>query len=340
MSAQTPTENAAARNTLIEAWLDKENISYRFIGDIPLDKINSKLSDENHARIVAKDDGLVATYAINMLDGDAFPAIVVYEKDGQYVVIDGNHRRWAAMEAKLTHIPAYLVENKDEFVLESLTLTANFKTNGDRPKLEEGIQSAMFMVNKHNRTALEMGKRFGISPSKISDAIRVENVRRRLAERGISSADIKKDILERLNAIYSDTVLIDAVDTIRKGNLGPSLVSQLVPDIRQHRTEADQLAYLESYRSTQDFKERMATTPPTGAKRGHGNSQRTQFYSHLGALKRDLERFPTMEQMGLTREDDRKRVIVDTVQIVRRMEALVGVHATNWIEQANSGNSR
>lgn len=340
MSAQTPTENAV-RNPLIEAWLDKEHISYRFLGDIPLDKINATLSDENHARFVAKDDGLVATYAINMLDGDAFPAIAVYEKDGLYVVIDGNHRRWAATEIKATHIPAYLVENKDEFVLESLTRTANFKTNGDRPKLEEGINSATFMVNKYGRTALEMGRRYGISSVKISDALRIADVRRRLAEHGISSADIKKDILERLHAIYSDTILVDTVDTIVRGDLGPTLVNQLVPEIRRRRTEADQLAYLESYRGTQEFKDRMAAKPKGTNKSGrHGKSQRTQFFSHLSALRRDLEHFPTMELMGLTREDDRKRVIVDTVQIVRRMEALVGIQATNWIEQAHSGNSR
>lgn len=340
MPTQKPTE-ITVRNNLTEAWLDKEHISYRFIGDIPMDKINTRLSDENHARFVARDDGLVTTYGLNMLDGDAFPPIVVYEKDGFYVVIDGNHRRWAAMEIKATHIPAYLVENKDEFVLEVLTLTANFKTNGDRPKLEEGINSAMFMVNKYDRTALEMGRRYGISPVKISDALRIADVRRRLAEHGISSADMKKDILERLHAIYSDTILVDAVDTIVKGDLSATQVSQLVPEIRRHRTEADQLAYLASYRDTQEFKDRMAAKVKGPNKRGrHGNSQRTQFFSHLGALKKDLERFPTMEQMGLTREDDRKRVIVDTVQIVRRMEALVGIQATNWIEQAHSGNSR
>ena len=70
-----------------------------------------------------------------MLDGAAFPAIIAYRKNAKLVIIGGNTRLHAAIEAKRKTIDCYVVTITDPLTLHLLTVRDN--TIEGRPQTKE-----------------------------------------------------------------------------------------------------------------------------------------------------------------------------------------------------------
>src|ERR1043165_2339631 len=116
------------RDLATEQWLDKRHVPYRS-ETIRLADIDLETSLKNQARLSQPlDKDRVEEMTLAMRETKAlFPPIVVYQNVGtkKWVIITGNHRVHAAIDAGWSEFDAYVVTSQDKMVLDVLTRTIN-----------------------------------------------------------------------------------------------------------------------------------------------------------------------------------------------------------------------
>lgn len=158
------------RDPRVEQWLKNELVKWEYVGELPLMTINLDASLNNQARMTMPlIESTVARYAMAMRRGDEFPAIVVYPRKDQYVIITGNHRCAAAQRAGRLTLDAYVVRETDDLRLTGLTRMAN-GVEGMRHSEEEDVQHAVHLVTNYGMKLVDAAAKMNVDEDKVSKA--------------------------------------------------------------------------------------------------------------------------------------------------------------------------
>ena len=150
MASKTATRrgNGIKREDL-DSLLQKHNMNYVFEPNFPLSDIEMNSSLDNNARLDEKiSRDWVSQYAIDMEHGDRFPALILVRSGASKpaVVVDGNHRLVAAVEAELKTFGAYVIQGRPGTrAINDLTMIAN-TTHGRPNTTEDRLQHALHQI--------------------------------------------------------------------------------------------------------------------------------------------------------------------------------------------------
>jgi AcrR family transcriptional regulator len=256
-----------AREEKVERWLRDKGLTFEYVPSLDLKLIDRRLSEQNQARpeqpILTE---RAEAYAIAMLDGAEFPALVVYRAiNGGYVVITGNHRIAAAHMAERLTFDAYVVQTTDELTIELLTRTANV-LEGDRGSPEEHLHHAIYFVEMRGMTVKDAANECGVSATTLQSRLRRRDTDRRLGKiPGVDPSAIAPNTRVRLGAISNDAVLGDAAQAVVRYRLGGENLATLVREVNEARTEAAQRDRVRAFCERDEIKARL--TRSSGGKR-------------------------------------------------------------------------
>ena len=214
---------------------------------IDLDDIDSDASTRNQARLLPVHQETVEIYRAAMEAGDRFPPIVVNATKKPYIVLDGNHRLFAAKMAGFTSMEALLVKSATTAQMELFTYEANAK-HGLPTTLSERIRQGMYLVSLGN-TAVVVAKALSIPERKLWQALSEARTDKRLTKAGFDLTRLTIYQRRRIGSIKSDTVLIPFAELAAKSGMGSEEMNEAVTAINAMSTEAAQLAYIDKLRA-------------------------------------------------------------------------------------------
>lgn len=272
----TVTETTAAgRDAALEAWLDELHVECTFEPSLPLELVDVKASLRNQARIGEPLIGeVVDRYRADMERGDQFPPLLARRpsaRSKKLVLLGGNHRHAAAVAAKRTTHPAYIVQCEPE--TGTLLCYGDNRRHGMPPSRAERIRQAVHLVAM-GWTGQDAAAAVGVQGSEVSTARKVEEGRLR-AERlevpgwGALPASTRVELAR----IDLDGPFTEAVKLVTAARLSATDTTKLCQQIRSAGSESEALrrigAELEERR--QDIQKSVG---------GRARPQRT----HFGAL--------------------------------------------------------
>lgn len=305
-----------------ENWLDGEGVEWRFLGEISLEQFDEKASRENRARNEPLDDTLVERYAAFMIEGSPFPPVIAYRgRGGKLVLIGGNHRLAAARRIKRPTFEAYEVLTQNAYVIDRLTRTNNL-VEGLAPTLAEILDHGIELVRRHNRSIEEVAVALHIPTKRLGDAVRRTFTDERLASLGIAADRLALSTRERLHGVESNPVLKRAAETITRGALNTEHVNDLVKEIREKRSEAEQFAVIDEWDSKTEV--RRGVEESRAGKARPQKAIREQLFRQLAALRKTLDSHPSYAELQLTTPEHRDVFDGETHQLIHRLGLIRG----------------
>lgn len=290
----------------IEQLLDREGVTWAYHESIPLESIDAARSLQNQARLGQPlDEATVEAYAIRMLDGFAFPALVGYPSRTGWRLNDGNHRYKAKLEAGLTDTDLYEVRSDDEWVLSRVTRVLN-TMEGRRESREALIEHGKHLVREFGRTVTEVERALGLPRDAVQVALRQDMGRSRVQSVGLEPRAFSKTALLRLNAIQSDRSLAEAARVVQEASLTAEATEDLVAAVRRARTEEEQLATIAAFRARPEYQERVADTG-RGRRITRERAPKTIWFSAVQSAINLMEQYPSLHTMSITTDEDRRR---------------------------------
>ncbi len=257
------------RDILFENYMRKDypDVSYEYISDVPVEKVDWVHSKQNMARGGSKlDADTVDRYALAMAAGDRFPALVAFEyKPGHYILAGGNHRGEAALSLGATHVDLYRIDLDDQAEREVITRTLNRSIGlPDAPGLP--LQMAVDWMTRHGKTAKEAADKFRLKVGTIETELRYVQVKNRFMTLHLNPANLPKTSVLKLNQIHSNVVLRAAYWMVVNRTMSTETVDRFVDLVNDVHSEAEQLKVVESRKAVPavaDAKQRPGKAPPS-----------------------------------------------------------------------------
>ena len=254
VSVQATEPPAQTGENPVTSFLDSFQFEYEFVPALDLSKVNRETSKLNQARIAKPiNEEQALLYALAMEEGQKFPPIVVYKVRGksgdEYIVMDGNHRVYAADQLPLTSFPAYVVKNPSPAQVRTFTYAANTK-HGLPTSLQDRLRQATNLVAEGKATQSEAARQLGIPLHQLRHYMQGWEAQQRFIELGNRSKydGVHDTARRKLNTIRSNVVLKAATDLFLEAKLGPDDLTDLVRRINAKREQRDQLTVVETER--------------------------------------------------------------------------------------------
>jgi len=322
-SANASTRRWKADDT-IEAHLNREGVRWEYLENVQVAQIDGKASLTNQARIRERiRQDVVEAYALAMMDGDVFPALVAHQRrDGAYVLMGGNHRLAAAKLAEITTVDLYLVASTDEAIIRLVTTTLN-NVEGWRPPADEILEQAVRWMEEFGRSVKAAAVEYRVSPHVLATELRARQAKRRLRAVDVSDDRFTRSSLARLNSIENDNVLKAVADLGRQAALSGEQIDKVVVDVRSQRTEAAQLAAVQQWRDREDIRRRESEAA-RGIVAHRGPDARVRLLQSLTWFERILEKNPTLASLGITAEEDCARTQERIRRVIVGLEGWLG----------------
>jgi len=271
----------------IEKWLREWNVDYA-IQQVNLDRVDVARSMKNQARIGdVIDKDVVERYRIAMLDGDEFPPLVFWRNQtGQYVVIDGNHRLHAAIEAHFDAVAGFVVQDVSGLVVTGMTFQANVR-HGKNVSDAERLHHAMWLADNGMPLA-EAAKRLSLSPGLLRKAKAEIDATRRADAAGIRRAEwesLPTTIRNRLYNVSTDEGFIAATKLCVEAGLGAEAAFKMVSEMNDTKSSAKQLTIVELHR--EEYADRIGARKAgdmSGTKGLRVRSPKTAWKATLGMI--------------------------------------------------------
>lgn len=254
------------RDHLTEDVLQGLGLAYDYVENIPLDQFDLAAGLRNQARLTAPlDRDLVMEYALAMLDGDVFPAVIVERlpATGLLSAIDANHRLHAATEAKLSNVAAYILRPCDP-ASRRMALIAFNRRAGKRTSMEEGIQHGIWLVTHCSQTIVSAARVAKVSPDTLGTAIRTAKAKAEFAKAGIPVERITNSKLERVGSIPLRSIREKAAKLVAERQMSTSDVDSMVMAIKRR----DGVDEMECVITEWEANPRLARRSVEHAKRG------------------------------------------------------------------------
>lgn len=231
----------------VEETCQKYGVKWR-VQTIALDQIDWEETRENPGRPESRlNEDHVNRYGVAMLDGDAFPRIVVREGPKGYVIVGGNHRAHAARQAGFTAVEAYVVEEMDAFLTDNLPVFLNEK-NGWELTIDQRLAAAQRQVEMHGSSKPEAAKLHGVNPKMFYEHLRAVEAAKTLIGQNVDPSVFPKSVLTELRSLdFSDVTFIATAKFLLKhrlqGNVGES--KSIIRQVRDCRSEKAGMAFLQ-----------------------------------------------------------------------------------------------
>lgn len=291
------------RDPVVESRLEREGVPFKYVELVGLASIDVAAGLRNQARLDAPlDKPTVERYALAMIDGAKFPAVLLAPREGKgYLPVDGNHRIAAACEAERADIDAYVLEVKDQLTLTRLVRTWNIG-NGRQPSAADILEHAFYLVATTPYTIRDVAKMVGMQENTLQGRVQARRGRDRLFGLNIPADALKDAHLQALSRIQDDGVLIEAARLAIRSGMQADRLEEIVRSANKQGSEAERLAVVKA--AAGRVKERIAAS---GAGRFTGPTRRSQVTKLLRALNNAsklLGRNPNATTFGVTGQED------------------------------------
>lgn len=305
----------------VEAFLDRLGVGWEYISNININLIDRQASLQNQARIgVSLKPDTVVEYAVAMLEGSAFPAMVAFPlPNGTYLLAGGNHRLAAARDAGRKTVDLYVIRSNDEAMRRLITVSLN-TLNGVRPDRADTLMQAVQMVQQYNRQPAFVASHFGLPISTLTGELRAIATRNRLRAAGVSTVPVAKTHLDRMAQLENDNVLREVAVVQSEVQLPDNELRKFIADVKGQRTEAGQLQVVQQWRDRDDLKLRRAEAHK--GKPSPTIAARAGLMRALGSAETALRRHVTRSQVGLSNDGDYQSALDLARRIVAKLEAL------------------
>lgn len=255
------------RDEKVERHFDRHGVTYTYLPNVPLARIDLEASRHNNTRLTTHDPSSGAKlvrdvpeeYAALMRDGVVFPALVAYlNPDGIFGLLGGNHRGQAAKLAGYDGADLYQVTESDPARRAMIALSLN-RLEGIRTRTDEAVALAARDCLDLGAAQTEMADWLGVSPKTISFEVRVLAARRALQHLdGVNLAKWSKVALERVGVLKNRNVRHAAAIAQTRTLFGTDSIRDMVNEINAGTTEAEQLAVVERWATRPEHKTRRA----------------------------------------------------------------------------------
>lgn len=318
VAADQWTTDQAAENLF-----ERLGVTWEYARGISIGLVDRDLSIQNQARLgVSLIADVVDEYALAMLEGAAFPALVAFPlPNGTYVLAGGNHRLAAAREAKRPLVDLYILRVNDEAMRRLITTSLNTLV-GVRPERAETLEQAIAWMERYGRTSKVAAAFYGIPDSTITAEMRSRSAKRRLQLAGVPASSIARTHLERLAQIQNDIVLRDVATFQSEVQLPEKDLKTLVREVREQRTESGQLAVVQQWRDRDDLKLRRAEV--SKGRPSPVVKARAELFRTLKSAQNLLGRYVSRGQLGLTNDDDYAKAVELAREVAQKLEAIGG----------------
>jgi hypothetical protein len=308
----------------IEQWLTSEGVKWEYLPVAPIPDIDIESSKRNQARVntpILED--LVERYTLAYIDGAEFPALIAYRADsGRLVLLDGNQRLAAAIDAERQAVDCYLCSELDDLRRTALCWTAN-ALNGDAgTPLDRLLQAKAFHLRYPGLPKNEVARRFRIKAEKFDRELRGDEVSARLHQFGLDPEAMSASNKDRLHAyMQNDVQFREAAKLIQEANLKGGLAAEFWADIRRARTEQDALGVIEAWRERKDIQDLLRQKR---FNRPHiPRSRMQQLLDRLEGLRRFLERYPDLVALEVAGHDEVMLLVARYKALAPTINALV-----------------
>lgn len=294
------------RSQVIEHWIGSYGLPWRYEEAVPWTAFDDMTSNRNQARLgTIKIQEAVDRYALALIDGEKFPAVIAWQGAEGLVLIDGIQRREAAKLAEILSWDVYVVESKDAVLLDCMTRAANARI-GFRQTAEESLAHAKEWTRRWGQPAAEAARRFNLNRSTVQSALRIDEIRGEAARLEIAVDGITPSTLYRLGALLKyPGAFVKAVEVVRTKGLKTGHVDELFHELSPLRGEAPVLRAIERFASREDILQQGART-----QYGQPRPQRPR-YSRLmtlvTSLHQHLTTYPTAAALELHAREEVER---------------------------------
>lgn len=288
------------KHPVVEHNLRALGIKFEVENNIPKKDVDLEEGKRKQVRLCLNED-TVLSYAAKMLEDTPWNMVVLQKEKKRYWPWSGNQRLAAFDLANVSEIidAAYVVEIYDPVMVDLLPRLVNTWEAVEGMSKDEAVINARFMHEKHRIPVADAAKMFGLKPELVYKSARVEDSKKKLEIMSVSSEGLSSNILEALGRIENVNAMKKAAVVLKSNKVKGNEALQLINDVRQGKTEAQQIVTLEKWDSLLNLR-----TKPV-AKKGnvklpHKELNRERLISLITALDRFCEQNRTVTQMQLT----------------------------------------
>jgi ParB-like chromosome segregation protein Spo0J len=293
---------------------------------ISLNDIDWSESANNCARLTDPlNHEKIEDYATCMRAGDAFPRIVVERhKRGKYVVLGGNQRTAAvkSIDANAV-IECYVVDpltsGERELVIRSLN-----SRHGWGSTKEERIEHAVFLVRKYGVHIDAVSRAMVVSDHAITQRIRAEDERARLAKDGIDASKVAIKALSALASVPNESLRNSVAKAAIEAKANAIETADLAKVVAKSKSKAAAVSAIADFKKAAD-----AIVEIKSSRGGELRKPRREKLLHLLTTLADfLERgnggqaFATLDELSCSVDHDLDNVRVLTAKITSRLHCI------------------
>lgn len=268
-----------------EGWLEGHEVSWRR-RDVPLEEIDWKASQANQARLDPVDPTVVDRYAAAIDAGEVLPPIVVHSHPHrgheQLVILGGNHRYAAHLQAGVPSIDAYIVDCPAKVA--TVLMYEDNARHGLAPSDQERIAQALHLVATTRMPLKRAAAIVGVSTGKVQIAKQTAEVDARARELGLGRLDaLSQSVRFRLAAVAEDDVFEALGDLVLDAGLSSAQLNRIVPHLNRLATVEEKLDHIAEERSV--WRTRVKDLESGRARPGRGRrTERLRFHSAVSEL--------------------------------------------------------
>lgn len=235
---------------------------------LALDRIDLVASVTNQVRDNAIDQPTVDRYVAALQEDPPaqFPPVIVRPdtrskvKVPMLVVVGGNHRTRAFLDAGRTTIEAYVIDCGDRTALE--VAYGDNADHGLPPTDAERLAHALNLVEL-GRTASQAARIVGLDPQRLYKVQQTARVQKRAAELGVSSqlAQVSTATRPRLESLADDKLFVAVTKAIAEHGIGMVQANALIGDLNAQPTPKAAIdllkVHVDHHRSVVDAKRQV-----------------------------------------------------------------------------------
>jgi hypothetical protein len=237
-----------------EHYLDRGQWKWKYQAKVAIVDIDLKTSLENPARLLRRlDEPRAENYALAMIDGTEFPAIVLLLLDPiadyKYEIATGCHRVDAARQAEVTTFDAYIVTEPDAYRREVLIRQLN-TLEGQGVSVEDRILQVLELHRKYPTQSLpQLAKEWNLKEKTIRTHWTVDQAMERGQRFGFDfvKSKLAQSSALALHAIHSDVVYQKAADFALSPGVRSSEIAEMCKEIKTTRDETSAVAIVERH---------------------------------------------------------------------------------------------
>lgn len=328
------------RNPVYEQALNSQKVPWEYLERLELAAIDRTRSLTNQARLEqAVDTDLVAQYRKRYGAGDQFPPLVVYRTNrGRYVLLDGNHRFTACLPITdwkgIKFHDAYLVDSKDEIVLNRIAWGFNNHVNGRRLTYEESLQHAVTFVRKYAWTCQAAATEFSVPHKAVMKLAHIEECKDKLNQQNVKRLP-SDNVVDRLSTLVNlgDDVFAAAATTAANTGATAPDIDALLKKVKRAKTHAEKLATIAEFESSDEIQGRKCETKG-GTINQRSPTPRVRLQRLQTSLRNFLEDHPIKVVLLPVQKQELKANREVASDIVRLLIGLYGTSILNNTQEA------